>query len=98
MRRTIATALDQRIQQAADTSRWVAMVVGLDYVGRMLAVNIKGASGPRRVIVSNALNLGTALTPLVFVGSQVIVERIDDQYYATALISNPNASTFIGAQ
>ncbi len=84
MNRTTAEALDRRNRQ--DPTSWIALVVGVDYIARQLAVNVKGRSGPRRVSVAQSVDLGTATLPKIKVGSQVLIQRLDDKYICIAAL------------
>ncbi len=83
MRPTIATAI--KTQQPTEVSTWLADIISIDYNAKQMVINIRGASGPRRVNIG-ALNVGTSASPLMFAGNQVIVQRLNDQYFALQYI------------
>ncbi len=84
MSRTVAESIDQR--QKNEQTSWVGVVIGVDYVARQIAVNVRGGSGPRRVRLAQSIDLGTATNPKVIVGGSILIQRIEDEYIAIAVI------------
>ncbi len=84
MQRTIAETIDQR--QKSEITSFVATVVAVDYLLPQLAVNIRGNSGPRRVKMAKSISAGTAADPKIVKGSQILVQRINDEYICIAVI------------
>lgn len=84
MRPTIST----NIQNLTSAQTWprLADIIAVDYCAKIVTVNIKGMSGPRRVVVMDVTQLGTASAPKVHVGNQAVVQRIDDQYIALGFV------------
>ena len=87
---TPASSIDKR--NRGEVTRWVADILSIDYRTRRIDVNIKGASGPRNIIIPMSLDMGHADAPLIFPGNRAIIERIDDQYIVTNFLVQPGKS------
>lgn len=80
MNRTVSQDFDTRNASQQDIFPCTAIVVGVDYLARQVAINIRGRSGPRHVDVGKSIDMGTSTNPKIVVGSQVIVSRMEDKY------------------